>query len=104
MDGLVEHGVDREAVEQIALAGDIPLEIRRARRSIPPFLQERFKQQLQEAQLQGVHALVLHQLGMAQRGDFLLHPRRLNQCRGARGSFEIGNGFDIQVDRIAIKN
>ena len=63
------HG---EAMQQIAFALDIPSSTRAARAvPLPPFvLEEGLKQQLQEAQLERVHARVFHQFGVAQRGDF----------------------------------
>ena len=77
---------------------------RRARSCASTPFEKGSKQQLQETQLQAVDTFVLHQLGVAQRGDFPLRGVAAEQRRGAGAAREIRHRFDIQIDRIAIED
>ena len=82
---LVERGVDqRSAATDRLRIRYISSARRRAGVLSRHSSRKALKQQLQETEFQSVNALVLHQFGIAQSGDFLLHRRRLEQCRGSR--------------------
>ena len=95
---------DREAMQQIAFAFDILLELGARGVSSLHSLRNALKSNLQETKLQCVYALVFHQFGRAQGGDLLLHRCRLEQLPGSSRRTEIGNGFDIKIDGIAIED
>ena len=102
---LVQRGMQSETVQQIAFALDVPRKLPGPRSlSIPIRLYKCSKQQLQEAQLQFVHALVFHELGGAQAADLSLSGRQGQQCGGSRRCREILHLFDVQINWIAIED
>ncbi len=104
MNLLVQGRMDGEAIQESALAINVIVERARAHRVLFPFLQESVEEQLEYSQLQPVHALVLDQFGRTQRGQLRLHFGRVQQSPRLRRSPHVGDLFQIQINRVAIKN
>ncbi len=87
-------------VEQFALLLDVGAEFGGARRPGAVFPQKSREREFQRPQLEGVHALVFHQLRLPQRFQLGLDFRPAEQRPGARRIPEILDRLHIQIDRV----